>query len=658
MDHELVGLNGPGGAAGPGGPSSPWRPAAALPFALVSFAVALLPLKPDWLWPLVVGLAVLAPWGLGFLRSRRSRPYWRLSAAGLEHIGGDGEVLTRYERERIEELALTTDDGTLTLFHKFGRTEVGDLDEMGFEALPFFITARGLGIPIHILDGDRDALDEDDAAPPGNDAEQHLLDQEAELLTALHEPVEPRGEPVRLESQPPVPSRRRTALVGFVVPLLTFTMVGRVALGGAAAAGFGGRLAAGCWALAGTAVAVAARRRLLRTTPVRWTITAEALTVRLGRGRGRTVLALDAAAVLIGPGLIEDPLTGHNREGVLTALVFDHRLRLLARLPARGLDAFQLAHTLDEHGYQVLTPDARILRPSEYGLDDLPEIFAQVPGGRLVVVEDGLGWADAGGDVVLKMPTDRIGGVELLTMDGHAWLRVYDTDGDEFFAAPLSALRISRTDLRESARRVGLPITDAEYDAYLSAAFHGTVSSLSTVPTLGEDPETPDEVVPAPSGPGALLDVTRRSRLWGFLVTVALSEVVAVLGALWFAADLGGFGPALLWSAPVGLLMGVAGAWLYDRNRSQLRISALEIASVTRLGRVEWRLGRETVGGIGIDESEDGMPRLVVWSPRGRVLRRVSFPPDLAELRRACERYGLPWGPPDAHIPAAPPPEL
>ena len=58
----------------------------------------------------------------------------------------------------------------------------------------------------------------------------------------------------------------------------------------------------------------------------------------------------------------------------------------------------------------------------------------------------------------------------------------------------------------------------------------------------------------------------------------------------------------------------------------------------------------------GIEEAEAS--RLVVWSPAGRVLRRVSFPPDLNELRRACERHGLPWGPPDAGHGAAPPPEL
>jgi hypothetical protein len=141
-------------------------------------------------------------------------------------------------------------------------------------------------------------------------------------------------------------------------------------------------------------------------------------------------------------------------------------------------------------------------------------------------------------------------------------------------------------------------------------------------------------------------------------VTAAVSAIAGLLAAVWLGGDLGGFWPVLAWSAPGGLVLGVGGAWLYDRNRSQLRISTLEIASITRLGRVEWSLGRDTVGGVGVDESEDGAPRLVVWSPAGRVLRRVSFPPDLVELRRACERYGLPWGPPNAGLPAPPPPEL
>jgi len=657
VDHELVGLN--GGLNGSGGAQrGRWRPVAALPCALAAFVFAVIPVRPGWLWPILILSAAAAPWLLGLLPDRRSQPYWKLSAVGLERIDWDGTVLTRYERARIEELALTTEDGAVTLFHKFGQTEVGELAELGFEPLPFFITARRLGIQLHVLDGDSDILDDDDDPPPGTDAEQRLLDQEAALLSAAHEEAEVRGaaEPVRLESAAPVPSRARTAVLGLLLPLLGLAMLLRITVVEQVPPGLGGRIAAGLWTLVGLVGGLTAHRRLLRTTPVRWLISDERIEARLGRRLDAGVETSRIAALFIGPGLTQSALTGQIRAGALTVLAFDHRLQLIARLPARGLDAFQLTHALDDHGYRVLTAEPPVLRPSEYGLDGLPEIFAQVPGGRLIVVDDGLGWADAAGDVVLKMPTDRIGGVELLTIDGHAWLRVYDAEGDEFFAAPLTALRISRTDLRESARRVGLPITDAEYDAYLSAAFHGTVSALAAdappVP-LGPEPS------PAPStGPGALLDVTRRSRLWGFGVTVAMCEIVAVLGALWLATDLGGFGVALAWSAPVGLLLGLGGAWVYDRNRSQLRISAREIASVTRLGRVEWRLGRESVGGIGIDESEEGSPRLVVWSPRGRVLRRVSFPPDLTELRRACERYGLPWGPPDAGLPTPPPPEL
>ncbi|MCW2913953.1 MAG: hypothetical protein JWN52_2021 [Actinomycetia bacterium] len=646
MDHELVGLRAQG---------SRWRPVAGGAFGLLSFGIALLQIRPGWWWLTLIVIANLTPWGIGLVRGRHPAPYWRLSETGLERFGRDGTVKTRYERQRIEELALTADDGMLTLFHKFGRTEVGELTEMGFEQLPFFVTARRLDIPIHVLDGDISILDDDDAPPPGIGAEQLLLDQEAELLAVALEPAEPQRAllrpaesdtgPVRLESAAPVPGRGRTAALGALIALLGLTMTGRIALEGSP--GFADRLTAGCWALIAAFGAIVAGRRLLRSTPVRWDISVEEL--RVGPVR---VAAQDVAAVVVGPGVAADPLTGEPYQDALCALVFGYRLQLLARLPVRGLDAFQLVHALDEHAYRVITLEPPVLRPSEYGLDGLPEIFAQVPGGRLIVVGDGLGWADAAGEVVLKMPADRIGGVELLTIDGHAWLRVYDSDGDEFFAAPLSALRISRTDLREQARRVGLPITDAEYDAYLNAAFHGAVSGFAVEP----EPE-PILVVPG-AGPGALLDATRRSRLWAYGVTAGVCEIVSVLGALWLGRDLGGFWPTLSWSAPVGLLLGLGGAWLYDRNRSQLRISSIEIASVTRLGKVEWSLGRATVGGVGIDESEEGLPRLVVWSPAGRVLRRVSFPPDLAELRDACERYGLPWGPPDAGHLAPPPPEL
>lgn len=722
VEHELEGLRSRGGR---------WRPIAAGPFALLAVGLALLPIRPVWLWAALIAAVAAFPWLLGAApeaRRRAPRPFWRLSAAGLERIGPGGLSVVRYERSRIDGLALTSGDGVLTVFHRFGRTAVGSLPSMGMEPLALFVTARGLGIPVHVLDGEAsDLLDPalDDAARvpgPGGDAsgeggdasgpggplprdaaaERRLLDQEAELLAAAHEPPSdapapgtPGADEARLRSPAPLPSRRRIAALGALTALLAAVMIVRIAVEGAG--GFGARLAAGCWALAAITGVLAARRRLLRSARASWTITAERLVVR-GRPGRRDVQEVPAeriAAVVVGPGLRLDPLTGEPRRADLAALAFDHALRLVARLPAHGLDAFQLTHALHDHGYRVITPGRRAPRTPEYGLEGLPEIFAQVPGGRLVVAEGGLGWADAAGDVVLRMPEDRLGGIELLTIAGHAWVRLYDSDGDEFFAAPLSALRISRTDLREAARRAGLPVTDAEYDAYLSAAFHSAVSTLSapqpepapaaqesepvaaapvpaagtrTEATVAETAEAPALdgdlafTVTAPPGPvtapGVLLDATRRSRLGTYGMSLLLCEVVALVGAVWLGPDLGGFVATAGWSVPAGIVIGLGGYWLYDRNRAQLRVSSAGLAVVTRRGRVEWDLGRDRVGGVGIDESADRMPRLVVWGPTGRVLRQVTFPPDLDELRRACERYGLPWGPPDADHPAPPPPEL
>ncbi|TDC61325.1 hypothetical protein E1200_29035 [Actinomadura sp. GC306] len=729
MEHELVGLAGPGGR---------WRPVAAGPFALLAVALALLPIRPVWLWATLIGVVAAAPWLLGAApeaRRRRPRPYWRLSASGLERIAPDGRTMTSYERSRIEALAITTGDGVLTVFHRFGRTAVGGMTAMGMEPLAVFVTARRLGIPVHVLDGEATdlmdpALDEamripglDDDAPEGSAlprdhaAEKRLLDQEAALLAAAHEPSDrpsaqpsaqsagERGRPAgkgkgrgrsrpehRLDTPEPLPSRRRIALLGALIALLAAVMIVRIAVDGTG--GFGARLAAGCWVLAAIAGVLLARRRLLRAAQIHWTITAERLRVRTRPGRRREAQDLpagDVAAVVVGPGLRLDPVSDVPRRTDLAALAFGHRMELVARLPAHGLDGFQLAHALDDHGYRVITPGTRAPRRPEYGLEGLPEIFAKVPGGRLVVADGGLGWADAAGDVVLKMPEDRIGGIELLTIAGHAWVRLYDTDGDEFFAAPLSALRISRTDLRDSARRAGLPVNDAEYDAYMSAAFHSAVSTLSgaepvTEPVAGPEPAAaalpshsagqegaaplpdpageqdlafPVEPPPGPAtAPGALLDATRRSRAGTYAMSVLLCEAVALLGAVWLGPELGGFNATASWSVPAGLVIGLVGYWLHDRNRSQLRVSSAGLAVVTRRGKVEWDLPRDRIGGIGIDEARERMPRLVVWGPSGRVLRQVSFPPDLDELRRACERYGVPWGPPDADLPAPPPPEL
>jgi hypothetical protein len=726
MDHELVGIRPVAGRL---------RPIGGGAFALAAFVVALLPVRPTWLWSALVVFAAAIPWGLGaVVGPRRPVPYWRLTAGGLERLDGRGGVSARYEHRRIEELAVTAEDGVLTVFHKFGRVAVGELNDMGLEPLPLFVMARHFGVPIHVLDADASTFSDDDEPAPGRVSEQQLLDHEAKLLAAAHDPAAdaasakaaivqsagltttdlpigadpadpndpnrpadpndpaeqaeaagPSGRtdtadkadrntdrkpdpaaasaeqgpaPVRLDSSS-APARGRLAALGALTALLSVIMIARIAVDGAIAGGIdsSSRLAGGGWVLFGAVALLVTRRRLARTTPVHWEISAGALRVRSQLGH-QEVAAADIAAIVLGPGLTVDGWTGEPRSTPLAALVFGYRQELLARLPAGRLDQFQLAHALDEHGYNVVASGARALKPSEYGLDGLPDVFAQVPGGRLVVHDSGLGWADAAGDVVLRMPGERIGGIELLTIGGHAWLRVYDAEGEEFFAAPLSVLRIARTELRDSARRAGLSVTDAEYDAYLNAAFHGTVSAFATATEPDRDGAAPEVIDIPVNEPGALLDATWRSRVWAAATTVVLCEVVSVLGSLWLSGDFGGFVVALAWAAPAGLLLGLGGSWLYDRNRSQLRISAAGIASITRRGKVEWNLLHDTVGGVGVDDSEQGMPRLVIWSPAGRVLRRVSVVTELGALRRACERYGLPWGPPATGLPKPPPPEL
>jgi hypothetical protein len=641
VNLELIGLR---------APARRLRPVAAGPFALLSLVVALLPIRPAGAWLAAVVACNVVPWLLGLREARPGR--WRLSAKGLERLAADGSVVEAYALDRVEEFALTAEDGMLTIFHRFGVTVAGSLADMGFDPLTFYVTARRLGITTHVIDGDRSVF-EDESLPPEDDApralgrraEQRLRDQEAALLAIVHEPrTAGRTDAGRLSTT--ATAWRRTTTVGFLVTLVSLTMVIRIALEGGLE--FGSRLIGGLWALAGGVALIVARRRRLAGAPLTWNITPSELRVRHATVGEWRVRADAVAAAVVGPGTAIDPVTGGPVVDQTVVTVFGHRLEIIARLPARGLDAFQLTHALDERGYHVITPDQGTVRPSEYGLAGLPEIFSRVPGGRLVVDDDGIGWADGAGDVILRMPRDRIGGMELLTVDGHAWLRMYDDEGDEFLAAPLSMLRISRTDLRDAARRVQLPITDAEYDAYVNATFYGSMTHVEAV--TGPSPEKPKAL------PAAQLDVPPRTRALAYAVTATLCELVAVLGSLWLRVDLGGFWTALAWAAPSGLALGLAGAWLYDRNRPQLRVSASGISSVTRLGRTEWSVTRQALGGVGIDEAE--APRLVVWSPAGRVLRRVSFPPDLTELRRECERHGLPWGPPDAGHSAAPPPEL
>lgn len=685
MDHVLPGLS---------APTLRLRPVGAAPCGVLSLGLAALPITPIWLWLLLVVATNAVPWLVGACWRSRPRDRWQLSAAGLERRTADGSPRAAYARRRIEEFVLTAEDDTLFVLHKFGGTEVGRLADLGFDRLSFFVTARRIGIPVHVLDGDQSVLEaDDDAPPPGRSEHRGLLTQEAKLLAAAHERIESDA------SAPPATltglARRdwRLVALGVAVALLGAGMTLRLALTATPdpqTPAMLVRVMAGLWLVIGVGAAVLTRVYWLRRVPLLWTVTVDEIAVRQpGIGDWR-VPAGEIAACAIGTGPTVEPGTRELGEGPLV-LVFGYRLELLARVPARGIDGFELAHVLSEHGYPVITADQGRTRPTDpgYGLEGLPDIFKEVPGGRLVV-DDGIGWADATGETVLRLPRERLGRLELLTVNGQAWLRLYDADGDEFFTAPLSALRTSRTALRDSARRAGLPVTDAEYDAYenavLQRAFSATEPGVPDAPG-GDDADTvsaaegagggrsgdradgrkADDTDPAISvwkesgdayGEHFLLDSSLLVRRLGYAFALVVGQVAAVVSAVLLRGELGGFAIAWLWSAAGGFVVAAVGAWRHDRDRPQLRVSTSDIAAIRRRGRTQWRLDRDVIGGVGVDRTdEDGRPRLVVWNPAGRPVRLLPVGLDAAELRRACERCGLPWGPPGASA-AAPPPEL
>ncbi|RFU41507.1 hypothetical protein DZF91_11450, partial [Actinomadura logoneensis] len=222
MEHELVGLHGFGGR---------FRPVAPGPFVLLAVAAALAPVRPGWLWAALVLAMAAGPWAAGaavavlpWAARHRGPSHWRLSERGLERIGPDGAVLTRYERDRVEGLGITTGDGVLVVQHRFGTAAIGPLPKLGLEPLALFVTARRLGVPVRLVHGEvSDLLDpalEGTARPPGADsdddtddaevviplgpsrdlaAERRLLDQEAALLAAAHEDADADAAPAPAE---------------------------------------------------------------------------------------------------------------------------------------------------------------------------------------------------------------------------------------------------------------------------------------------------------------------------------------------------------------------------------------------------------------------------------------------------------------------------
>src|SRR3954468_2135974 len=102
VNLELIGLR---------APARRLRPVAAGPFALLSLVVALLPIRPAGVWLAAGGACNVVPWRRGLREARPGR--WRLSAKGLERLAADGSVVEAYALDRVEEFALTAEDGML-----------------------------------------------------------------------------------------------------------------------------------------------------------------------------------------------------------------------------------------------------------------------------------------------------------------------------------------------------------------------------------------------------------------------------------------------------------------------------------------------------------------------------------------------------------------
>ncbi len=694
MQRELVGMR----------RRRVFRPVLAGPFALLSLALAPFPLGPGPLWAAVLLLVNAAPWLLGWRQARRGHSVWRLSAAGLEQRDAAGRPRRRYPLADIGELVVAADTGMLTVTDAFGaRMFAASLRSMGLDLVPLWMTARALDVTIEVFDSDPDLVDVAGRLPHGHNEETHrrLLALEAALLTAAHTAPAAPAEPPRVTSayarRSDAPRRlglyaargliAAAALSGLWLTASTtqYRDLPDRALGGAAAV------------LSGFALASLTRVRR-ETAAVRWTVHGDELRVRQDTvGQWRVPLAA-IAAVAPYRGTVVEPRTGAASSG-LVAYVFGHDTQILGALPYGALSPERVAAALRQHGVRLVDQDAaprqRVASGGTpgglFGNQVLPRLFRVLPGGRLLVDADGLHWADVAAGERLTVPAARIGSIELRTSHGHAWLRLRDDEGDVVLHAPLAALRASRTDVREGARRAGLPVVDREYDAYTEAAFAELVRGYGEPPAAAEPAQRLADASGvasfakggarrrgAPPGPGyrmdgegragrghlagrggagrqVVIDPSPRSRLVGYL---CLPAGLGVIGGLTASNLRVVVGSRLVLALVVAasLLIGLVAAVRRSRARPRLAISGRGIAGVSRGGRVLWRHDRAALGGVEVDESGRGA-HLVVWSPGARELWRQPVDVSPGRLRSACEGYGLPWGPPAPPRLVGPPPE-
>jgi hypothetical protein len=673
-----------------------FRPVLAGLFAVMTLALAPWRLGPGPLWAAVLLGVNAIPWLLGLRVARRRPRGWRLSQDGLEQCGRRGRPLRRYPLVDIGELVVIADTGMLTVTDAFGfRLFAAPLRALGFDLLPLWCTARALDITIEVFDSDPDVVGTGGRLPPGHNEEtqRRLLALEAALLASVHG-----------ERGTPAASPRPVLLVGRRphAPHRLGLLAARGSIAAAAACGLWvtastaeyrhlPERALGGVAAVVTAFALASLARVRReTAAISWSIDDRELRVRQ-ETVGHWRVALDAiGAVAPYRGSLVDPRTGATSIG-LVAYLFGHGGEFIHALPYGTLAAERVAIGLREHGVQVLEGD--LSRPERAGAAGgsgglfgplvLPRLFRVLPAGQLLIDADGLHWTDLAAGERLTVPAERIGSIELRTSHGHAWMRLRDAGGDVVLHAPLAALRTRRTEVREGARRAGLPVIDREYDAYFNARFTEVIRGFHEPPAPAEPAARLAAHAPAAAGapprgvlaasvgqggdgpaagagPGGsggvvVIDPSRRTRRLGH---VFLPLGMLLLGGL-VASNLRPFvaSRALLGGiVGLGLLLGALAAWRRGRSRPRLALSGRGVAGVSRRGRPLWRHDRRALGGVEVDEY-GRTAQLVLWSASGRELWRQPLDAPPAGLRELCAAHRLPWGAPTPGRQVSPPPE-
>ncbi|GAA3101775.1 hypothetical protein GCM10010449_26140 [Streptomyces rectiviolaceus] len=598
--------------------------------------------------------AALLGWLLGAAWPRlKARTVWRLSGAGLQRLRGGRATATTYSFSRERPLLLSAMALEVRAPTDYGSTKVGNLcamglEDMGIAMFPFWVTTRRLGAPLRLFDGPGE--------PEGNAAarEAGFARREAALLSASAEgPLTARAAgPVELSRpEAEVRSRKLGRRIGFCV-------VGLVGLGAVVVPSddsVEGRVALiGSLATVVLVWAAGSFYRLLRTPPAHWTVSPQGVTAR-DPWFGTTELPASAIAGIVPTELTRE--TGDGKVSVSLILQFyGHDLSLIGTSYSGEVPPDELLAVLRSRGYRVIQDQQH---SNAYDVDPAFLPHQLLPEARFTLGVDQVGWEGERG--AIRIPRTEISGLELHTRSGHPWLRLRGTQGEELLHAPLGALRISRSELRDQARALGYPVSDPERDAYESAAFAG-LSAPTAAPAYAP-PAPPAAAAPvSPAAPAAEVTVGMPggTRKW-YYITGMVAGVI-VMGVLAFKLRYL-FDSGLSWAAwgvPAGAAAGALGALLYDRRRPALVLGGhgIRMAANGGQGKAEWQHERPSIGGVGVDDHDDSVEALLVWSPTGQVIRKESLNvPDPEELRLACERTGLPWGRPDLGA-WGPPPEL